>query len=198
MANNFVEDLIYSRKAAAQPFWKEIYDQAFPNNSGMYCGKENVLSRHVCDRTIIQSSGKEIYIDEIVRKVNYADILLEYVSVDKSGSLGWVEKKLFSDYIAYVILSAGTCYLLPVPQLQSVWAKNKSDWLKKYGTKRALNVGYTTLNCPVKVRSIYDQIEEASRIYFTPVDDNFQPIQKRSIAVPPKKIVENPSFDFGI
>lgn len=165
--NNFKEDLEFSHKAEDLSIWAEIYNNAFPGNHGFTNERENGQVQYLgIDRTVILSSGKAIYIDEKVRRKNYGDILLEYISNDKTKSKGWAEKPLFCDYISYAILENGMCYLLPVPQLQKVWLENKDKWLKLYGTKTAPNQYYNTLNCPIPIDVLFPAIGKSLRIPF--------------------------------
>lgn len=165
--NNFKEDLAFSHTAEDSTIWPEIYNKAFLKNHGFTNERENGQLQHLgIDRTVILSSGKAIYIDEKVRRKDYGDILLEYVSNAKTRAKGWVEKPLFCDYIAYAILKSGMCYLLPVPQLQKVWVENKQKWLKLYGIKSAPNQYYNTLNCPIPTNVLFAAIGQALRISF--------------------------------
>ncbi len=165
--NDFNADLAFSHSAEDLPIWKEIYDKAFPENNGFTNMRLNGQTQHLgIDRTVILSSGKAIYIDEKVRRKEYHDILLEYVANDKTGSLGWAEKPLFCDYIAYAIIPLNICYLLPVPQLQACWKNNKRKWLGEYGTCSARNKNYSTLSCPVPVNVLYPAIGNSLRIHF--------------------------------
>ena len=167
MKNDFKKDLAFSHAAEDWAIWGKIYNKAFPGNHGFTNERKNGQAQHLgIDRTIILKSGKAIYIDEKVRRKDYGDILLEYVSNDKTKSKGWVEKPLFCDYIAYAILESNVCYLLPVPQLQKIWAENKSVWLKKYKTKSAQNKYYNTLNCPVPIAVLFSAIGQSLRISF--------------------------------
>lgn len=165
--NNFKEDLKFSHDMEDLSVWFEIYNKAFPNNHGFTNERENGQLQHLgIDRTVVLGSGKAIYIDEKVRRKDYGDILLEYISNDKIKSKGWVEKPLFCDYIAYAILESGMCYLLPVPQLQKAWMENKKEWIKKYGIKSAKNKYYNTLNCPIPIKILFPEIGRALRISF--------------------------------
>jgi len=165
--NSFAEDLKYSREAEDQPFWKEIYYKAFPNLISITNSRsDGQVQRLGIDRTIVLKSGKAIYIDEKVRRKNYNDILLEYIANDKSLAEGWVEKSLFCDYIAYAIIPRQMCYLLPVPQLQSVWTQNKDSWIKKHGSIKAENKNYKTINCPVPVDVLFSKIGSSLKISF--------------------------------
>lgn len=165
--NIFENDLKFSHEAEDMDMWKRIYAQAFPNYKAMANSRENGQLQYLgIDRTVITESGKAIYIDEKVRRKDYGDIALEYISNDKKNSKGWVEKPLFCDFIAYAILPTETCYLLPVIQLQSAWIKNKELWLTKYGTASAPNKYYKTLNCPVPIQTLFSAIGQTLRINY--------------------------------
>jgi hypothetical protein len=165
--NDFNNDLKYSHESEDNPIWRIIYNKAFPDNKSITNNREDSQTQRLgIDRTIILSSGKAIYIDEKVRRKDYGDILLEYISNDKYKTLGWVEKKLFCDYIAYAILDIKICYLLPVPQLQKAWMDNKETWLKIYGSKVAPNKSYNTLNCAIPKEILYKEIGKTLRINF--------------------------------
>lgn len=167
--NDFNSDLAFSHSAEDNEMWLRIYKKAFPGMLGMANNRgDGQLQRFGIDRTLVLSSGKAIYIDEKVRRKDYGDILLEYISNDRTNSPGWVEKPLFCDYIAYAIIPSGMCYLLPVPQLQAAWAQNKEEWIAQFGSAPALNLGYKTINCPVSVNVLYRAIGEMLRVFFEP------------------------------
>lgn len=166
--NDFATDLDFSHKAEDLPIWPEVYDKAFPGNVSVTSNRgDGELQRFGIDRTVVLASGKAIYVDEKVRRVDYGDILLEHISNDTTGSLGWVEKPLFCDYIAYAILPSEKCYILPVPQLQSAWRENKEAWIGQYGIKKAQNKGYKTISCPVPINVLFPAIGQALRISFS-------------------------------
>uniref|UniRef100_A0A6M3LJ26 Uncharacterized protein n=1 Tax=viral metagenome TaxID=1070528 RepID=A0A6M3LJ26_9ZZZZ len=166
--NDFHEDLEFSHKADELSCWEEIYNTAFPANKAITNTRDNGDLQHLgIDRTIVLSSGKAIYIDEKVRRKDYGDILLEYISNSCTETKGWVEKPLFCDYIAYAILPINTCYLLPVPQLQKAWIEHKDLWLFSYGTRIAENKYYNTLSCPVPINILFKAIGNSLRIRFT-------------------------------
>jgi len=165
--NNFKKDLDFSYKAEDLPIWRTIYAKAFPGYQGCTNMRDNGQTQYLgIDRTIVLSSGKAIYVDEKVRRKDYGDILIEYTSNDQKKTKGWAEKPLFCDYIAYAILPSRKCYLLPVPQLQKAWAKNKEAWISQFGTKPADNTFYKTLNCPVPVNILFKAIGKTLRIDF--------------------------------
>jgi len=167
LINDFNEDLKFSHSAEDLPIWEIIYNKAFPDNLGFVNMRDNGQTQHLgIDRTLILASGKAIYIDEKVRRKDYGDILIEYMSNDQKNTKGWAEKPLFCDYIAYAILPRNVCFLLPVPQLQKAWIENKPDWLLKYGTRSADNKYYKTLNCPIPIDILFKAIGQTLRIKF--------------------------------
>jgi hypothetical protein len=58
-----------------------------------------------------------LHIDEKIRTKDYADLLIEWTSCDRTGSAGWIRKEdSITDVIAYVIPSA--VYYIPFRELQ--------------------------------------------------------------------------------
>lgn len=154
--HDFNEDLSFSHSAEDMPMWEVVYAKAFPNNSGFFSTRDDgQMQRLGIDRTLILNSGKAIYINEKVRRKSYSDILLEYIGNDQRHTLGWVEKPLFCDYIAYAFVTTKTCYILPVPQLQKAWFENKTDWIDSFGSVSSKNFGYNTISCPVPVKAVF-------------------------------------------
>lgn len=149
----FHESLQYSHESSGDPFWIKFYEFHFPGNLGTFALNENGQPQYLgVDRLVLLPSGKALYVDEKTRSCVYDDIAIEYVSNDIRKTPGWAEKPLMCDYIAYAFFpkqSRKKAYLLPVPQLQSVWKMNKLQWLNTYGSRKAFNNGYKTLFCPV-------------------------------------------------
>ena len=154
MSNDFNEQLEDS-KTIDDKFWGPIYKRAFPDVIHISRGHlDGQPQRMGIDAVLVLSSMKTIYIDEKCRwrhdpMDQTTDIMLEYVSVDTTGALGWVEKPLMCDYIAYAFLHEKTAYFLPVPQLQAAWKRCRKQWLQKYKTIPVQNNTYRTLCCPV-------------------------------------------------
>ena len=150
------------------PWWKKVYDSFFPGNKGIFSNrKDGQLQRYGIDRTVVLSSGKAVYVDEKVRREDYGDIALEYVANDTCGALGWVEKPLYCDWIAYAIEPSCICYMLPVHPLQVAWQQNKSIWLQSYRTISARNRNYNTLSCCVPVDVLFSAIGNSHRVRWT-------------------------------
>lgn len=95
MIHDFKERLAWSQSFADEPFWEACYALAFPDMVGCFaCPKDSESQRKGVDRLIHLSNGRTLYVDEKKRGKEYGDILLEFVSNDRTGTLGWVEKKL--------------------------------------------------------------------------------------------------------
>ena len=123
---DFKECLNESHRVSDLPFWYDLYEKFFPNMVSMQSYNEyGYWQQQGVDRGIILDTSKQILIDEKVRYRNaitgkvYDDIALEYWSSYEHKKAGWVCKPLMADYIAYVIVPLGICYMLPVIQLQS-------------------------------------------------------------------------------
>ncbi len=194
MIHDFHESLAKSHKASDLPIWEQIYTRAFPGYLAMVDHRaDGEHQRAGIDRSVILANSKQILIDEKARFPNkngyvYEDILLEYVSVDRTGAPGWVCKPMRADYIAYAIVGLGICYMLPVIQLQLAWLRKGDAWRSEYPTCKAPNNGYMTLNCPVPVDVLFPAIGSAFRVRFdvaASVCDEIPPIQ----TLPPVQIV---------
>lgn len=178
--HQFNESLEASHRYSDLPFWKECYEKAFaPHFATMVDHRENGYWQKLgIDRTIVLNTSKTIAVDEKVRYKDFGDIALEYLSNDRTDAPGWVCKPLLADYIAYAVLPASMCYLLPVIQLQQVWLKHGTEWRKAADAKSggfsnvaAHNSGYTTHSVAVPLRILFPAIGNALRISFTPVKD---------------------------
>lgn len=159
---NFQEDLAFSHAQADQPFWRDVYVQAFPDMAAMTdVRKDGWAQRGGIDRIITTSTGTVWKIDEKVRRKDYGDILLEYTSNSRTNAPGWVVKELACDFIAYAIVSTCTCYLLPVAPLQRAWRTHHMRWISEYGQVAAVNASYQTISCPVPIPELMHKISQA-------------------------------------
>jgi len=167
--HDFNDSLKRSHEAENLPIWEEVYRKAFPQFVKMITYRaDGFWQREGVDRGIMLSTTKQILIDEKIRSKDYGDILLEYISSDRSGSKGWVCKPLRADYIAYLIAPSGICYLLPVIQLQNAWSKYGEKWIKKYKKIVAPNKGYNTISVGVPIKELWPKIGNEFRVNFNP------------------------------
>jgi len=171
--NNFTDDLYDSENVGKLPFWRRVYQTAFPDMVDM---REHFNDRTIqskgYDRTIILKNGKNVFIEEKFRREDYKDIALEYISNDRTGSPGWVCKPAHADYFAYAILPAGMCYLLPVQQLQSAYRYYKEVWLTDYPIIKARNTDrdgrpYNTLSVCIPYEKILVILNNQTRVSFS-------------------------------
>lgn len=163
--NNFREDLVFSQAASDEAFWNAIYIKAFPNLvNQMLTSGDTKAQRMGIDRVLHLSNGRTIYIDEKKRRREYNDILLEYVSVDRTGKPGWIEKDLSIDYLAYAFMQSQRVYLYPWLLLRRAWLQYGSGWISQYGTVTAKNRTYNTLSVPVPTSILKKAVSTASVI----------------------------------
>lgn len=168
--HDFAESLAASHAASDLPIWEQIYRRAFPTFCAMVDHRDDgEHQRAGIDRSVILANSKQLLIDEKVRNKDYGDILLEYVSNDRFNSPGWVCKPLRADYIAYAIVPAGRCYLLPVIQLQIAWARHGDLWKHEFLNVPAHNNGYTTHSVAVPPERLFPAIGGALRVSFDKV-----------------------------
>ena len=119
MINDFYNCLAFSTDPEHESFWEQVYSTVFPDmlyhiNVYRYCqGQELGI-----DRIIYLKSGKVLFVDEKLRAKDYEDIALEYISNDQTDSLGWIEKDLLIDYLAYAFWPSKRCYIFDWQFLQ--------------------------------------------------------------------------------
>jgi hypothetical protein len=189
--HDFQKQLAYSEQASYEPFWDAVYKKAFPNIiNHMPCPGDSESQRMGIDRLIMLSNGLTIRIDEKKRKkyYNVDDILLEFISVDKTksrtGTPGWIEKDLAIDYLAYAVIPQKRCYLFPWQLVRRVWvaygdqwiatadendrkkaeAKERGEYYKGNGfyIKSAKNVGYWTWSVIVPMKTFRESLAQSS------------------------------------
>jgi N-glycosylase/DNA lyase len=149
--NDFETDLAYSLNARGEAFWLSVYKIAFPNFSRMEIVRRLDWQRKGIDRIIYLSNGNKLKIDEKKRRREYSDILLEYLSNDRTRAPGWIEKDLAIDYLAYAFMESQRVYFFPFPALFKAWYDNKEHWFSVYDPVTAKNRGYNTLSLPIPI-----------------------------------------------
>lgn len=163
--NYFKEDLVFSEEASEEWFWQEVYQQAFPDMiNNIHCTGDNQGQRLGIDRLIYLQSGKVLFIDEKKRRKIYDDILLEYLSNDKTGALGWIEKDLLIDYLAYAFIPNKVCYLFPWHILRRTWIKLGDQWKNDYKKIESENLGYKTISLAIPIMILRKAVSTAAVI----------------------------------
>ena len=152
VTHDFRERLAFSESASAEPFWDAVYRKAFPSLvNHMQTTGATTSQRMGIDRVLHLSNGQTITVDEKKREREYSDILLEYISNDKTGAPGWIEKDLAIDYLAYAFMPTQRCYLYPWHMLRRAWIHFSPEWKQLYRPVAAQNAGYTTWSLPVPI-----------------------------------------------
>lgn len=165
VTHEFRERLSYSESMSDEPFWDAVYKKAFPNLVNQMLASANTESQRMgIDRVLILANGQVLKIDEKKRAEAYADILLEYVSVDTTGAPGWIEKDLSIDYLAYAFMPTRRVYLFPWLMLRRAWGRYKDEWKSKYPKITAQNKGYKTHSVAVPIDVLVKAVSIASII----------------------------------
>lgn len=167
--HTFQDSLAKSHEQESAPWWREIYETAFPNFASMVSVRQDGWAqRGGIDRVVTLKSGRVVTIDEKVRSESYADILLERWSDNNRKTPGWAQKDLACDYIAYAFIPDRRCYLLPFLSLRAAWLKHGRDWIEAAQDKRdgfsviySKNPGYTTENIAVPISILVAALQAA-------------------------------------
>jgi hypothetical protein len=151
--HDFEVNLAWSEAAGYEPFWDAVYRKAFPNLlNHMQCNGDTASQRMGIDRLILLSNGRTLYVDEKKRREVYTDVLLEYISVDRTGAPGWMEKDLSIDFLAYAFIPNRECYLFPWNMLRRAWLQFGERWKQRYQKVTAKNDGYYTVSVAVPIQ----------------------------------------------
>lgn len=170
--HNFRTELAYSEDPADEPFWEQVYRQAFPNFVSMAAtpGNHEAQLKQGLDRIVVLGDGKVIRIDEKKLKHDYDQFCLEYYSIEHSKTPGWMEKGLAIHFIAYAFMPSRRAYLLPWALLRDAWTINKKQWiawgeLEQNGCRKIVtkNRGYSTVSVAVPIKEVYRAIGEAAQ-----------------------------------
>lgn len=170
--DRFTKDLEWSNNQGCEPYWEAFYYKVWPNLVGMYCLNSSIdWQRRGIDRIIYLPNGRYFTVDEKKRRKDYDDILLEVWSVwrangDKDNKPGWTfDRNKTCDFIAYAIVPAQKCYLLPFDTLRRTaracfakWKKRRRAW--PIDTRK--NVGYITRNIAVPWKQLRKDMAECS------------------------------------
>ena len=119
--NRFGDQLKQSQGDSLLPFWDDLYRELWGDKfagSIVVAGegdKARVLQRLCVDRVVILTDGTAWTIEEKLRKQDWPDILLEYLSVKEQGKVGWaVNDACISRILVYGKQPTGEFYLFPL------------------------------------------------------------------------------------
>ena len=112
MINDFNKDLKFSFQDSE--IFNNFYHKIFGTRlHTIYTVTDLKTQKLGIDKKIILKSGKEITIDEKIRRKDYGDIAIEIFSDTFQKTQGWILKS-YTDYICYLIKPTNYCYLIPV------------------------------------------------------------------------------------
>lgn len=123
---------------------------------------------HGIDRRITLRSGQVITVDEKHRRRDYGDILLElwskfYGFRHRNNRRGWaLDWGKRCDYIAWCVIPANTCRLIPYDALRRTTWKHMNEWVLRNGVKVAKNENYETINVAVPWEDLYRCLRDDS------------------------------------
>lgn len=174
--HDFQASVARSRAQADAPWWREIYESAFPGlRSMVYVANDGWAQRGGIDRVLVLASGRTINIDEKVRERDWPDILLERWSDVASRRPGWIQKDLACDFIAYAFVPSATCYLLPFLTLRRAWRAHGRAWIRAaerqrdgFALVRADNGDWSTESIAVPLHSLLSALSDAMTICWQP------------------------------
>lgn len=170
MTHDFHERLAWGEQAGDEPFWDAVYNKAFHGVVAIQRNSGKNLGQYLgVDRWIMLSNGQTLRVDEKKRSREYGDIALEYLSNDRTGAKGWIEKDLPIDWLAYAFMATGRCYLFPWPVLRRIWGEHGEEWKRKHGTKVADNRDYRTHFVPVPISVLLDAVRQAQVVEVAPM-----------------------------
>lgn len=171
--NDFNEQLATSHDQATNACLRQIYEAYYGKDIKIVDRMEyGEHQKAGIDKEIHLPNGRIVTVDEKIRQPRpdgraFNDILLEYISNDKTGALGWVcNPNLRCDDILYVNDPLGKAYFLPTIALQAAWRFNCSELHAKYGSVRAKNNGYYTISTPVPTDVLLNLITRELAVVF--------------------------------
>ena len=185
--NSFNKQLKYSEDSSHEDFWQAVYRRAFPDMEISWIPNEPDLKLSGVDRVIRMVNGSQIFIDEKKRKDEWSDILLEFISNDKTSAPGWMEKPLNIHYLAYAFMPRKRCYLLPWQPLRRAWLTYRDSWLNAYRHIKAINEGYTTHSVAIPIDVMLKSVNAALVIT---VEDRAE----MHISTPPSSLISQPKL----
>jgi len=160
VVHDFAERLEHSLSLSDEADWVEFYRRIWPDM--LLCARidaDSRLQRLGVDRMIMRGGHEvPIYVDEKKRDKDFGDVLLEEWSVfygdgHPRNVVGWaLDSNKVCNYVAYAVLPARRCYLLPFEVLRLAFKANAEDWKRRRGAypKDAPNNGYVTRNVAVQ------------------------------------------------
>lgn len=155
--NDFRQQLAATETAEVEETWYQFWQRAFPDTirQEVVRGKCDLQYAGV-DRILHLPLGKQIWVEEKTRTVDWGDFLVEEFSNYERRTPGWtVDCTKLTEYVGYAVEPAGKCYLLPYQLLRQACIRNLPEWKTKYSSKYARNRNYRTLNWSIPWSEIH-------------------------------------------
>lgn len=112
------------------------------------------------DLFVYDKNNDKISIEEKIRFKIFPDILLETISNDQTGALGWAVKPFQADWLCYYKQPKDLIILLPGNALRKAITNNINFWKAKFGERSAKNQGYLTWNVGVPEAVLFRAIDD--------------------------------------
>lgn len=175
--HSFGERLEWSGDLSDEPAWVDFYRGLWPDMvAATRVDADGDYQRRGVDRIVTRKIGRQHFIDEKKRDKDYGDFLCEVWSVCevqhgrvRGEKIGWtLDDAKWCDFVAYAVLPARRCWLLPFELLRLACQRNVRAWCHAPGAwpKLAHNRGYLTANVAVPWDELFRAIRaESERDY---------------------------------
>ena len=141
-------------RLAIAPVWGALYRRAFPGYAGaQVVPRDTGDQKRGIDRYVHVEGGRRLAMQEKTRFGRDArDVLLELGHIKTEGKPipGWLERTEAS-HLVMLWARPGVAYVWPMEGVRSAWARRGWLWHHKYGTRKAQNRLYVTVNVPVPI-----------------------------------------------
>jgi len=126
--------------------FNKIYMKLRPDIKTIETNKDKRTQLLGVDKILYLDNGCTYYIQEKCRPYKwYDDILLEYISNDRTMSPGWMEKDQLCNYLFYLVKYISQVYWFKWLPLKQLWDTNRDKWIS-YGEQRLY--GFSRISAP--------------------------------------------------
>ena len=164
----FRDDLGYSHDARAGAAFDQFYRRVFGGAITITPVHDLRLQRRGVDKVLSLPDGREVRIDEKLRRKDYGDLLIEEFSDFDRQKPGWLSPAARSDFIAYAVEKGDSLEirLFWTRALRRKAARRWRVWLVRYGRKFAPNGRFRTSVLPVPLGEVADCLAAHGRYAF--------------------------------
>jgi len=160
MRRAYLQDRQWSESTEVRNFLLSFYQQKFPSfDCVLYVPPNTIAQRMGRDACLLSKNNPNpVWIDEKLRRSKYADYARQELLVEtrkQSGTLGWIQKTLWIDFLVYGSYGhSDTMKVIKWPLLKQAWELRKNEWLQN-----ELMAG-DTFNCPIKWKDLSETFKE--------------------------------------